>query len=155
MFHVCYCILTNFFNVVMLLEKTNAPYSHDGCIIVLMQLLSVRGASQPYVSWVSLQLQEAFQTGDAHHGSIGKMFTWWNWHNCFPRHSSLHSHLWKACHKQLWNHQSNPWWKWKPRNDVWDRGTVDFGLVNFVIYIPSQFNTCYDPVFLPVYRWYV
>ena len=79
----------------------NAPYSHDECLTVLTQFLSVRGASQPYVSWVSLQLQEAFQTGDAHHGSIGKMFvTWWNWHNCFPRHSSLHNHLWKTCHKQ-------------------------------------------------------
>jgi len=74
MFHVCYCILTTFLNVVMLLERTDAPYSHDGCLTVLTQLLSVRGASEPLVSWVSLQLQEAFQAGDAHHGSIGKMF---------------------------------------------------------------------------------
>jgi len=38
---------------------------------------------------VSLQLQEAFQTGDEHHGSIGEMFvTWWNWYNCIPRQFS-------------------------------------------------------------------
>ena len=74
MFHVCYCILTNFLNVVMLLERTNAPYNHNGCLTVLTQLLFIRGASQPYVSWVSLQLKEAFQTGDSHHGSIGEMF---------------------------------------------------------------------------------
>ena len=48
MFHVCYCILTIFLNVVMLLERTNAPYSHDGCLTVLTQLLSVRGASHGY-----------------------------------------------------------------------------------------------------------
>ena len=80
--------------------------------------------------------------------SIGEMFvTWWNWHNCFPRQSSLHRHLWKASHKEFWNHQSNHWWKWKPRNDVWDRGTVDFGLVNYGPLYSSQFNTCHDPVF--------
>ena len=30
---------------------------------------------------------------------------------------------------------------------MWDRGTVHFGLLNYVIYIPSQFNTCHDPFF--------
>jgi len=33
--------------------------------------------------------------------------------------------------------------------------TVDVGLVNYVVYIPSQFNTRHDPVFLSVCRWYV
>jgi len=27
------------------------------------------------------------------------------------------------------------------------RGTADFGLMNYVIYISSQFYTCHDPVF--------
>jgi len=48
MFHVCYCILTNFLSLVMLLKRTNAPYSHDGCVIVMTPLLSIRGASQPF-----------------------------------------------------------------------------------------------------------
>jgi len=61
--------------------------------------------------------------------------------------SSVQSHLWEACHKEHWNHQSSHWWKWKPRNVMWDRGTVHFGLLNYVIYIPSQFNTCHDPFF--------
>ena len=43
MFHVCYCILTNCFSVVLLLKRTNAPYSHDRCLMVITQLLSVRG----------------------------------------------------------------------------------------------------------------
>jgi len=49
-----------------------------------------------------LQLEEAFQTGDAHHGSIGEMFvTWSNLHDCLPRHSSLNSHVWETGHKKL------------------------------------------------------
>ena len=121
------------------------PYRNDaificwGCFTTLSFMCTIAAS----------RTQEAFQTGDAHHGSIGEMFaTWWNWHNCFLRHSSLHSHLWKACHKELWNHQSNHRWKWKLRNNVWDRGrpTVDFGLVHYVIYLSSQFDTGHDSV---------
>ena len=36
-----------FLSVVMLLKRTNAPYSHDRCLTVMTQLLSVRSASQP------------------------------------------------------------------------------------------------------------
>ena len=126
----------------MLLKRTNVPYSHDRCLTVMTQLLSVRGASQPltpkskkFFFMCIIAASRSISNWDAHHGSIGEMFvTWWNWHNCFPRHSSVHSHLWEVCHKELWNYQSNHWWKWKPRNDVWDTGTVDFGLVNYVIY---------------------
>jgi len=92
---------------------------------------------------------------------------WWNVHHLMKLAQLFSTSqfcaqpptVWEACHKELWNHQTNYWSKWKPRNDVWDRGrpTVEFGPVNYVIYIPSQFHICHDLVFSQftdgMFRW--